>query len=184
MTEPTIKRTIAFFDGMNLFNHAKDAYGHLWFKCDPIALAESVCLAKGWSLSQVRFYTGVPAPTDWRHRFWANKLAALGRRGAFTYTRRTKNGKEKGIDVRIALDMVVMAIRGEYDVALVFSQDQDLREAVEELRWVSRDQGRWIKVASAFPDGSSCPFGIGKTDWIPISRTQYEGCLDPVDHRR
>jgi len=36
-------------------------------------------------------------------------------------------GEEKGIDVRIALDVVRMAHRGEFDVALIFSQDQDLR---------------------------------------------------------
>jgi uncharacterized LabA/DUF88 family protein len=38
-------------------------------------------------------------------------------------------GQEKGIDVRIALDIARLAASDAYDVALVFSQDQDLAEA-------------------------------------------------------
>ncbi len=34
-------------------------------------------------------------------------------------------GEEKGIDVRIALDVIRMAHRQDYDVALIFSQGQD-----------------------------------------------------------
>jgi uncharacterized LabA/DUF88 family protein len=37
-------------------------------------------------------------------------------------------GEEKGVDVRIALDVIRLAHRAEYDVALLFSQDQDLSE--------------------------------------------------------
>ncbi|MDE0394028.1 MAG: hypothetical protein OYK82_04530 [Gammaproteobacteria bacterium] len=43
-------------------------------------------------------------------------------------------GEEKGIDERIAL-----AHRNEYEVALVFSQDQDLSEAAEEIRAIARE---------------------------------------------
>jgi uncharacterized LabA/DUF88 family protein len=37
-------------------------------------------------------------------------------------------GEEKGIDVRIALDVIAEAHRRAYDVALILSQDQDLSE--------------------------------------------------------
>lgn len=49
-------------------------------------------------------------------------------------------GEEKGVDVRIALDIVRMAHRGDYDVALVFSQDQDLSEVAEEVRAIAKDK--------------------------------------------
>jgi uncharacterized LabA/DUF88 family protein len=39
-------------------------------------------------------------------------------------------GEEKGMDVRLAVDVVRMAREKLYDVALIFSQDQDLSEAV------------------------------------------------------
>lgn len=42
--------------------------------------------------------------------------------------------REKGIDVLIALAMVVGAIRDEYDVAVLFSCDSDLLPAIEQVR--------------------------------------------------
>ncbi|MDE0083805.1 MAG: NYN domain-containing protein [Gammaproteobacteria bacterium] len=47
--------------------------------------------------------------------------------------------EEKRIDVRIALDVIAFAHRNEYEVALVFSQDQDLSEAAEEIRAIARE---------------------------------------------
>ena len=58
---------------------------------------------------------------------------------------------EKGIDVRIAIDLITLAYRREYDVAVVFSQDQDLSEVAIELRRISREQNRWIQMISASP---------------------------------
>ena len=49
-------------------------------------------------------------------------------------------GEEKGINVWIALDVIALAHRREYDVALVFSQDQDLSEVAEEIRAIAWDQ--------------------------------------------
>ena len=39
---------------------------------------------------------------------------------------------EKGIDVQIALDFALMAVRGEYDVGVLMSRDTDLLPALEE----------------------------------------------------
>ena len=49
--------------------------------------------------------------------------------------------EEKGIDVRLALDVVPMARENLYDVALIFSQDQDLSEAADEVKAISVQQG-------------------------------------------
>src|SRR5260370_17322732 len=86
--EPLIKRTVAFFDGQNLFNAAKEAFGYGFPNYDPICLAAALCGQRGWNLQQVGFYTGIPAPTsaDPRTHFWNAKLAQLRRRGAFTFT--------------------------------------------------------------------------------------------------
>jgi hypothetical protein len=70
--EPVIKRTVAFFDGQNLFHAAKEAYGYTYPNYDPYQLANEVCKNQGWDLSQVRFYTGVPDRSDdyfW-NQFW------------------------------------------------------------------------------------------------------------------
>ena len=94
--------------------------------------------------------------------------------------------EEKGVDVRIALDVIRMAHRNEYDVALVFSQDQDLSEVAAEIRVIAREQNRWIKIACAFPSSptSRNRRGIDRTDWIPIERATYDACLDRRDYRR
>ncbi len=202
--EPAVKRAIAFIDGQNLFHNARGAFGHHYPNYDVSKLAATVCSQKGWTLSRVQFYTGVPSQADnafW-HSFWANKLAMMGRRGVRVYSRplvyRDKliaipgygnftfsSGEEKGIDVRLALDALDAAHRNEFDVALVFSQDQDLSELAALIRLVARFQNRWIKIASAFPDGpsSSNRRGIDRTDWCPIDRAMYDACIDPRDYR-
>lgn len=188
-SEPDNKRAIAYFDAQNLFNVAKACFGYTWPNYDPHLLAHTVCRAKGWNLVQVRFYTGLPGnPSDHRRQFWISKLAALGRRGAFIYQRETRHGQEKGIDIRIALDVVGGALRDEYDVALIFSQDSDFSEVADEIRWIAAQQGRWIKIASAFPDGtgilhaSQCR-GIPRTDWVPLDKATYDACIDHADYR-
>jgi uncharacterized LabA/DUF88 family protein len=203
-TEPASKRTIAFFDGQNLYHAVREAFGYVYPNYDVVALARSVCKTNSWDLIQTRFYTGVPDAADnpaW-HQFWSAKLAVMGKRGVVVFSRplRYRNkevplpgggthtvltGEEKGIDVRIALDIISLANHRAYDVALVFSQDQDLSEVAAEIRSIGREQGRWMKIASAFPSSptSRNRRGINQTDWIRIDRSTYDSCLDPRDYR-
>lgn len=202
--EPAVKRAVAFFDGQNLFYAAREAFGYTYPNYDPSALAQAVCKAQGWQPTQVRFYTGVPAAGDnafWNH-FWTHKLAMLGRQKVAVFSRalRYRNrsvklpdgtehtflvGEEKGVDVRLAIDVIRMAHRRELDVALVFSQDQDLSEVADEIRAIAQEQNRWIKIASAFPFSLTTRNrrGIERTDWIRIERAIYDACLDRRDYR-
>lgn len=196
---PVVPRAVAFVDGQNLFYAAKEAFGYTWPNYDPVALADMICRKQGWNLTQTRFYTGIPDASDnafW-NSFWTKKLSALGRR-AVVYTRPLKYrhksikltdgsvyttliGQEKGIDIRIALDLVSLAMNKHYDVGLIFSQDQDLTEAVVEIKDIAHLQNRWVKLACAFPISPTTrnKSGIDKTDWIKITRTDYDTCLDP-----
>jgi hypothetical protein len=94
-------------------------------------------------------------------------------------------GREKGIDIRLALDIVRDALDNLFDVALVFSQDQDLSEVAQELRSVTKRESRWIKMASAFPSSPTMRNrrGINGTDWITFDRAAYDACIDPTDYR-
>ena len=204
-TEPATKRTVAFFDGQNLFHAAKEVFGYTFPNYDPPSLAARLCTKQNWCLHQVRFYTGVPdAGHDlfW-HTFWSAKLAYMGKQpGVVVYRRALRYGpqeiklgdgasvvlqvaREKGIDVRIALDVIRLCLDNMYDVALIFSQDQDLSEVAEEVREISVESNRWIKIASAFPvrPGGRNERGINKTDWIPIDRALYDSCIDQRDYR-
>lgn len=186
-SEPTVKRVAAFIDGQNLYHQAKDAFGYHYPNYDFPALAEAVCDPLGWELRRTYFYTGVPDQNQDRfwNAFWTRKLAVMGTRGIQVFSRHLRHGKEKGIDVRIALDSVQAARNNDCDVILIFSQDQDLSEAADEIRQISIDEDRWIKVASAYPftPTVSNQRGINGTEWIKIERSTYDHCIDPRDYR-
>ena len=49
----------------------------------------------------------------------------------YPYDYPERKPEEKGIDVHIAIDFAMMAVRGEYDVGILMSGDTDLRPALE-----------------------------------------------------
>ena len=135
--EPPAKRAVVFVDGQNLFHAAREAFGYTCPNYNVAALAKQACTVQGWESNQVRFYTGVSDVGDnpRRHFFWTHTLAAMERQGVVTYSRplRYRNrkaelsdggqrsiltGEEKWIEVRIAIDVVALGHRREYDVAL------------------------------------------------------------------
>ena len=205
MIEPPVKRAVSFFDGQNLFYHAKAAFGYDHPNYDPKKLSDAICLASGWVNHGVRFYTGVPDagrdPT--RYRYWQRRFLGMRRVGITVTSRQLRyqienvtltDGtnqenviarQEKGIDIRIGLDVVRMARLDQLDVAVIFSQDQDLAEVAEEIREIARSEDRWLKIVSAFPVSptASAARGINKTDWFRMDREFYDACLDTRDYR-
>jgi uncharacterized LabA/DUF88 family protein len=195
---PATPYAIAFIDGQNLYHCAKEAFGYEFPNYDPRKLAETVCAQRGWKLTQVRFYSGVP-PKDrnpWWHEYWSRKKTRMVRAGVEVFTRPLRYAaefledgttryipREKGIDVRIAIDVLTLAIKKSYDVAVIFSQDQDLAEVAKELRDIAFRQNRWLKVASAYPVGSGTDNsrGINGSDWIRLSKGDYDACIDPAE---
>ncbi|MCL4839216.1 MAG: NYN domain-containing protein [Thermoanaerobaculia bacterium] len=203
--EPGTKRAVVFVDGQNLFYAVKQAFGYSFPNYDVPALARSLCDRQGWALSGIHFYTGIPSAQDdpfW-NRFWSAKLGVMGTRGVVTYSRqlRYRNqtvalpggssttvlvGQEKGVDVRLALDVVRLAREAAFDVALLLSQDQDLSEVADEVRQISIGQRRWIKVASAYPASPTYANrrGVNRTDWLSFDRSFYDACIDRTDYRQ
>ena len=202
--EPSPKHAVAFFDGQNFFHSAKAAFGYVFPNYDPSALTRKLCDDNGWECTGIRFYTGFPDASDnpfWHH-FWTAKGALMGREGVHVFMRplryrnrqvRLPDGSvhtyldadEKGIDVRIALDVIRLALRREFDVAILFCRDQDLSEVADEIRVIAQEQKRWIKIASAYPYSPAAKGtrGIDRTDWIKIDRATYDACIDKRDYR-
>ena len=198
---PPSPKVVAFFDGQNLFYSAKRAFGYNYLNYDPKKLAQQICNNQGWQLIGVQFYTGVPEAADHRSHFWRAKFAQMKRDGIIIFSRELRYqdeevilpngqthlvrvGKEKGIDVRIAIDIIRLAHQRIYDVAIIFSQDQDLSEVAKEIRIIAQEQNRWIKIASAFPCAlNPGTRGINRTDWIKIDKATYDLCIDPRDYR-
>jgi uncharacterized LabA/DUF88 family protein len=187
LVEPATKRAISFVDGQNLYRSVKECFGYHYPNFDVLSLSHAVCQSRyGCNVDQARFYTGVPPLAEdprWHH-FWHAKLSAMSRQGIYVYDRPTRNGKEKGIDVRIALDVIGMAHRNLYDIAVIFSQDQDLSEIVAEIKALAQEQQRWIKVACAYPCAAHInKRGINQTEWVRITKEMYDACIDPRDYR-
>jgi len=195
---------MGFFDAQNLFQHAKAAFGHHHPNFNPIKLHYAVCTAKGWTPNLVRFYTGVPEASRqpmWSG-YWNNRILALKRQKVNVTTRKLRYrdtivrntdgtqetvtvAQEKGVDVRMALDVVKLARKRNYDVAVIYSQDQDLAEVVHEIKEIGAEQDRNIRVCCAFPVGSKATSrrGINGTDWFEMDEEFYNKCLDPRDYR-
>jgi hypothetical protein len=153
----------------------------------------------------VRFYTGVPdASRDpEQYGYWQRRFLAMRRAGISvtahplryqvenvflpdgTTQETVISRREKGIDIGIGLDVVRMARLGQLDVAVIFSQDQDLAEVAEEIRDIASSEDRWLKIVSAFPVSptASARRGIDRTDWFRMDRAFYDACLDMWDYR-
>ena len=104
-----------------------------WPSYDVVSLAQAlVSRVPGRTLTEVRFYTGVPSQS--RYAFWHNKLRILQRQGVYIYRcRLSSNGQnvqEKGVDVSMAIDLVQAAHHQSYDLVIIVSQDSDLAPAV------------------------------------------------------
>ena len=129
-------RTLVLIDGQNLYRLAMRAYGHVypyhWPSYDVVKLANAlVSRIPGRTLAEVRFYTGVPSKSqsaDW-HGFWNNKLRRhLQRQQVRVYRQELRAvGQEKGVDVRLAVELVQATYEHLYDVAIIVSQDADWR---------------------------------------------------------
>jgi len=197
MSDPL--RTVLFFDGQNLYHGAKDAWApvphspgnvYAWPSYDVESISSWLVSRKaGRRLQQVRFYTGVPDPhrgnvEEFWHGFWTNKLRHLGSRGVYVYRGRVNaGGQEKGVDVSLAIDLIRLTYESAYDVAIILSQDADFIPAVKLAKEIAHSQGRQIGIECAYPQNPSHPRGIVGTEWVQITKTDYDTHRDPREYR-
>ena len=190
--EPKIKRAEIFFDLQNLYLSVKSAWKINYPNFDPVALSRLIVgRYPDWRLAGIHLYTGVHTydRNPFWHSFWNNKLAAHKaqdtRVDTFTTPLHYNNGtpSEKGVDIRIALDLVRTARLGRCDVAVLFSRDTDFAEVGKEIRAIAHEKQRWIKIASVMPDHPDLKRGIDGTDWIRLSKEEYDRCIDANDYR-
>jgi uncharacterized LabA/DUF88 family protein len=149
--QPPTKRVVVFIDEANVFEDAKRAFGlndpQIPGRIKPMRygmlLASRIPLGETGprELKEVRVYTGIPSSSKDSKSYGAHRkqTASWTQAGAVVighalrYPREWPNARpeQKGVDVQIAIDIVVMAIRREYDVAILASADTDLRPALE-----------------------------------------------------
>jgi uncharacterized LabA/DUF88 family protein len=189
--------TILFFDGQHLYRSAKDAWrplpaigssNYTWPSYDVAKLSNALVSRDPQRvIKEIRFYTGVPEPNvsaHW-HTFWTNKLRYLKSQGIEIYKGRINSaGQEKGVDVRIAIDLIRLTYEQKYEVAMIISQDADFGPAVLLAKEIARSQGRQLVFESCFPVGGGTVYtrGVPGTNWIEIDKATYDACFDSRDY--
>jgi uncharacterized LabA/DUF88 family protein len=139
MTVPK-ERIAIYIDGSNFYQRIREAGVPRGSKFDYSALAHF--LSRGRQLVSKRYYVGIVRNhdhtaksqqlVDQQQRFLAN-LEAEGyaiERGRIVYDHKIR---EKGVDVKIAVDLIVGATADEYDTAVVASSDTDLIPAIKHV---------------------------------------------------
>jgi uncharacterized LabA/DUF88 family protein len=144
-------RVVVFIDEANVFEDAQRAFG----SADPKITGRIKPMRYGMRLverevhgcagdrvlHEVRVYAGQPSSAKDSKAYGAHRKqsAAWTNAGATVITRPLRYPRgyprerpvQKGVDVHLAIDIVTMAIRKEYDVGIIASADTDLRPAIE-----------------------------------------------------
>lgn len=152
-------KCVLYVDGSNLFGGLTELLGfgaHINFR--PF-LAE---IKKDFQINETRFYgtymkIDASKPVSYKAHIMAQKAffdSAKNSPGVtFIKGHFSGSGKEKGVDVKLAVDMTVGAYKGDYDEAIIMTGDADLRYAVE----VAKGFGKPVHMAAI---GSRFPFGV------------------------
>jgi len=184
-----VNRAAALFDGMNLYHHARNAFGDRDGGYDPVKLARTIAKSQGCELVQTRFYVGVPPPNRHRrlHGYWQARLHAMEENGVFVFRGAVNyagdQGQEKGVDIRIGLDSIQLVLDEICDTLIIFSTDQDFKQIRPTAINVAKRLGTKVRMKSAFPRTDRYSVrGIDGTDWIPFGREIYAASIDPTNY--
>ncbi len=143
-----------FVDYQNVYMDARTAFGfenkgHTWGQIDPLLFGQLFCAkdspnisSKSKVLSQVRIYTGVPnaeLASETNAAYLRQKASWEQIEQVEVVDRplqyiKGQPPRQKGVDVAMALDIVTLGSRGEYDCAAVVSTDTDLLPAIEYIK--------------------------------------------------
>ncbi len=194
-----------FVDYQNVYMSARSAFfepnAHpVEGQIDPLALGNLITNKRdlGGELTAVRVYRGQPErrkdPAG--HRIVERQSRAWRRLpevSVFTrplrYPRDWPMGRpeEKGIDVALAIDFVVMAVRGEYEVGVIMSTDTDLRPGLEAvLAMDGRPFPRCEVAAWSASRSHSQRLGVpGRRVWCHwLDGEDYRAVADPRDYSK
>ncbi len=141
---PTVADVVFFVDYENMRRSLNGVYGEASDEFDPIKLAQLVLDRRlGPSrLKELRIYRGIPNRTIERNkskkdgrqrRRWLGDPATVFIGRPMQYRRGSRVGREKGIDIALAIDAIVHAFRHRADCIVICSRDSDLEPVIEFL---------------------------------------------------
>ena len=199
-------RVVLFVDWQNVISGARALFHQggqpraTDGQINPVKLGELICRrarpGTERRLHEVRVYCGLAdrrqAPKMFLSR--SNQCRAWEQAGASVFTRplqylpapqgSRKSAREKGIDVAIAVDFVAMAIRGQFDVGVLFSADTDLRPPLE---FVAAEYPQLRAEVAAWKSGRNARrlnFDAPYPTWCHyLDDADYEAVRDLTDYR-
>ena len=170
-------RVAVFIDGANVYRAFKTVFG--WTRHSPLQLAAG--LAARRQVVRAAFYIAA-VPQEMGADVYADQQRFLRRlrqqQELVVWTGRMAQAdgvwREKGVDVKIATDMVSLAYRDLYDAAILVSGDGDLAPAVQEIRRIGRI------VENAMPRTRRSWHLVRESSrYIPIDRELFDRCRLP-----
>lgn len=204
--EHTIPRKMArvavFIDWQNIYNCAREAFHQQddpsrYGNVRPKAFAE-LLVRKGNqrdTLVHVGIYRGEPDPRKdphtnaahlrqrqaWKDQCGDQLLRVRSRALRYAPGRAASEAAEKGIDVQLAIDAMVMALQGEYDSAIIATVDTDLLPVLEGLLVLKAKNGA-PDVAAIGWSGSSKQLRLEGVPVRWIGKLDYEQVRDNTDY--
>lgn len=140
-------RVAIFIDGSNLYHKLKDLSVSNTINFDYIGLCNK--LARKREIVSCRYYVGAIRAKEGDRKGQSlranqlrlfNKLTAQGftiKKGNFLFS--DGDFHEKGVDVKLAVDLLVGAYDDIWDVAVVISSDSDLNPAIKKVKHLGKN---------------------------------------------
>jgi uncharacterized LabA/DUF88 family protein len=193
-------RVAVFIDYQNVYMGARSAFcpgspSHVDGQIDPLKVGGLLkpVGAPHRELVAVRIYRGMPSsehdPKGYGAAYrqvsmWKKHPLITPCTRPLNY-RNPRDPKEKGIDVLLAVDFVLMASRKQYDVGVIFSADTDLAPALEAVIDMKSEQA--CEVACWVPSpGNGSPRAIGVKGHVlmrhGLGEARYRTVHDPTDY--
>lgn len=194
-------RVVVFLDYQNVYMGAREAFHPFGSpsqegQVDPRRLADLIVSKSPFDreLAEVRVYRGQPdsekdprgyAANDRQCQAWRKlpKTTVVTRTLQYPLGWPREKAREKGIDVKLAIDIVSMATRAEFDVGILMSRDTDLKPALEFVRDLKGNPYPRCEVAAwSSPRGHSSRLSIpGAKIWCHwLDESDYQAVADPT----
>lgn len=194
-------RIAVFIDWQNVYNCAREAFHEQdepsrYGTVRPKAFAE-LLLRKGNvhdTLVHIGIYRGEPDPRKdpktnaavlRQREAWKTQCGDLlrvrSRPLRYLSGRPTSDAEEKGIDVQLAVDAMVMALDGAYDLAIIASADTDLLPVLEGLLVLKAKNGT-PDVAAIGWAGTSQHLELAGVSVRWIGKLDYQSVRDHADY--
>ena len=196
----TLLKLILFIDAQNVYHRARETFAlgtdsHIDGQIDPWAVAELIAARGGprqepVEVMGVRIYTGYHTPErDSRaYASYRKQRASWEQSGCHVVARAVRysgpddrHGREKGIDVALAVDYVRLAIQHEFEIGVIFSVDTDLAPALEFVKSLN-DPSLMPATAAWYGEGAVTQINVPGVWCHRLSKADYIAVHDPTDY--